>query len=1209
MNKKLLLIWTFLLCFVMGMSADQVTITFKDNGGTKDNNSSTTAMADLVTEESQALLSGFKASGKVYQAMAGLGIKFGNSSGTGTVELTLKETYKATKLIITAAGYADDSNTFSVNGTNVTGFAKKVATVKELALKGDDLNKITVSTITGQTRGYLQSITIVYGTGGGTEQPTVDAPTIEGITPFLGTTTVTLACATADAKVYYTLDGAEPTNASTEYAAPFTLDATTTVKAIAYKGETASTVATKEFVKTPEVATIAELTALENNAAFAYTGELTVVAAPTAKHLFVKDAAGNSALIFDNAGKLAFEAGQHVAAGWQGKVSIYNSLFEVVPTTDLTAVADVKDEIAYEAATAADVTVENANKVVLINGVTYTAPADGSKNFEIKAGEATVSGYNQFGIDIAAPAESSTYNILGVISRYKDQAQFQPITITRNPNMVDAEVTVPAFGDIYEAVETAKKTIVNGGDKVGDVNITLEANNEYTISKAITTPGDVKLEVSGEGQAKIAAVGLEEPFIKLEGNTTPALNADGSENANYKKVDVISIKGVNISNLQTSLISDAQKSFISAIHVDNSVINVEGSANIFDFKGFPSVFVLSNSTLWSSKGHTGQLIKTAGRVRDLDADQTIYQQSTSVLNSTLYQIAAGKQLNNLQGKGQKSLQFSMRSSIIYGSTQDGNEVRGWLGGQNSKNPQVEYDNNTYWAAFTPQAGWTDMTKDGADLTGTDKNEDPDFQSASTGDFTVYAGSLQAKYKIGDPRWLVTYDAAQAKPANLYIALADGANINDGIAFATKYYDNIYHLSVELDKDAKYTITEPIDINYQVDIFGDKDAPATIDASANNGAFVQLSATPNESKKSGEYYLIPEIHLDNLNIKGVKGQFIYDNNVKYCVNILSIDSCTVELQSDEATGINGNAVIYFKGGFASKLNVSNSTFWQNGASDAKYFVQYNNSGSCTRAELTEDLVNFENNTFSGIAKEGQWCNYSGLAGKKTSFFGVEGNIFNNCSKGIARRILGGRQANAYPEGNVIFKNNTYIQVTTLTDGEDIVDVLDFDDVTGYDVSGTDLKSDPEFYAPETGDFTLGQGTKQNYLKTGAPRWQVEFVAEDITDAKEELLAEIQKATTLLGEADTETDPAAKALKEAIDKAQEVYDGGSLFQEDYDDATDELQAAEALYKKTNGITDVNAEKNTGRGAWYTLQGVRVENPAKGIFIHNGKKVVLK
>ena len=29
----------------------------------------------------------------------------------------------------------------------------------------------------------------------------------------------------------------------------------------------------------------------------------------------------------------------------------------------------------------------------------------------------------------------------------------------------------------------------------------------------------------------------------------------------------------------------------------------------------------------------------------------------------------------------------------------------------------------------------------------------------------------------------------------------------------------------------------------------------------------------------------------------------------------------------------------------------------------------------------------------------------------------------------------------------------------------------------------------------------------------------------------------------------------------------------------------------------------------GAWYTIQGVRVDKPAKGLYIHNGRKVVVK
>lgn len=48
------------------------------------------------------------------------------------------------------------------------------------------------------------------------------------------------------------------------------------------------------------------------------------------------------------------------------------------------------------------------------------------------------------------------------------------------------------------------------------------------------------------------------------------------------------------------------------------------------------------------------------------------------------------------------------------------------------------------------------------------------------------------------------------------------------------------------------------------------------------------------------------------------------------------------------------------------------------------------------------------------------------------------------------------------------------------------------------------------------------------------------------------------------------------------------------------------------QVTGITDVNKSEETKRvdNAWYTLQGVRVAKPfARGIYIHNGKKVIVK
>lgn len=53
---------------------------------------------------------------------------------------------------------------------------------------------------------------------------------------------VTIACETEGATIYYTTDGTEPTAESTEYTAPITVSQTTTIKAIAIKGGALSTV-------------------------------------------------------------------------------------------------------------------------------------------------------------------------------------------------------------------------------------------------------------------------------------------------------------------------------------------------------------------------------------------------------------------------------------------------------------------------------------------------------------------------------------------------------------------------------------------------------------------------------------------------------------------------------------------------------------------------------------------------------------------------------------------------------------------------------------------------------------------------------------------------------------------------------------------------------------------------------------------------------
>ena len=89
------------------------------------------------------------------------------------------------------------------------------------------------------------------GTGGsstGSETASVEAPVIDGTTPFDESTEVTIT-GPEDAEIRYTTDGTAPNAQSTLYDTAITLTDTATVKAIAIKNGVSSEAATKVFTK------------------------------------------------------------------------------------------------------------------------------------------------------------------------------------------------------------------------------------------------------------------------------------------------------------------------------------------------------------------------------------------------------------------------------------------------------------------------------------------------------------------------------------------------------------------------------------------------------------------------------------------------------------------------------------------------------------------------------------------------------------------------------------------------------------------------------------------------------------------------------------------------------------------------------------------------------------------------------------------------
>ncbi len=137
-------------------------------------------------------------------------------------------------------------STFTTGFTGATGFMMKVTTFGKNVLINESSYEITYEADENQVK-----------------TPTI-TPSEEKDTYF-DPITVTLGCETAGAEIHYTTNGDTPTSESTLYNnEPFTVSATTTIKAIATKsGMTNSSVASQKFTFGPIYNSLADLVAAE----------------------------------------------------------------------------------------------------------------------------------------------------------------------------------------------------------------------------------------------------------------------------------------------------------------------------------------------------------------------------------------------------------------------------------------------------------------------------------------------------------------------------------------------------------------------------------------------------------------------------------------------------------------------------------------------------------------------------------------------------------------------------------------------------------------------------------------------------------------------------------------------------------------------------------------------------------------------------------
>ena len=257
------------------------------------------------------------------------------------------------------------------------------------------------------------------GGGGGV---TVAKPTI---TPNGGTFSepqeVTI---TADegCTVYYTIDGTNPTDASTLYEAPFTVSDNCTVKAIAYDGDdNASSIASAVFKFAHTYSTIGALCAAATSSDTPALVEFNnwIVTGKTNSNVYFTD--GVNGILLYQSGH-GFEVGDILTGSAQVTLTMYNGAPEIKALTATTGgVTITKGEGATPRTDVAIADIENNMQgcLITLEGVTY------SEGKFVDDDDNTIVPYKTF-ITLPELIEGHTYNVTGVIVWFNGTKEIAP---------------------------------------------------------------------------------------------------------------------------------------------------------------------------------------------------------------------------------------------------------------------------------------------------------------------------------------------------------------------------------------------------------------------------------------------------------------------------------------------------------------------------------------------------------------------------------------------------------------------------------------------------------------------------------------------------------------------------------------------------------------------------------------------------------------
>ena len=308
-------------------------------------------------------------------------------------------------------------------------------------------------------------------------------------------------------------------------------------------------------------------------------------------------------------------------------------------------------------------------------------------------------------------------------------------------------VIAPTSGDIATALATAEAAITGAGKLVGDITINLTDGGAYTISAPIVAPASFTLNGNG---ATIDASALTAAMI-----TTPAGDLEEWMDGNF------TVKDVKVTGLAKGFYASAGKNYLyNDFLIDNSVIEITGTGGFeFDFRkgGVAKNFTINKSTLYAPTATGNSLYTSQSAQRGTEAPGVTVQ-TFAFTNSTVYNIAKGKNFFTHRQKGQSWLAFTATNSIFVNVGKSGQVAKGMNEGQGSANPTWNIDGNVFNFDGADTSAAEDTGDTAEPVTNSVKGV-ISFVDAANGNFDASflpaEGQDQPATIPGDPRWAIT----------------------------------------------------------------------------------------------------------------------------------------------------------------------------------------------------------------------------------------------------------------------------------------------------------------------------------------------------------------------------------------------------------------------------------------------------------------------